>query len=542
MKKKIFFSLLLMICMIFPAFTASATQAEGVQSETAAPETEAKAVILPTDQVSTEDIILYSAAACVMDAESGEILYYKNMDEQHYPASITKVLTGLLLIENCGLNDKITFTNDCWDGINYYSDMNVGMLDGEQLTVEQALHCILMASANEVCNGAAIHVAGSVPAFVDMMNARAAELGCEHTHFVTPNGLHDEKHYTTAHDMALIARECIKNPVFRRITGTREYTVKKTNMRPEGFPVSQKHKMLMYTDFYYDACIGGKTGYTTEARNTLITFAEKNDMSLVCVVMYNADGHIYPDTITALDYCFDHFSKAMAPGLKNRSDLVSTALPFAGVGIDTFSVTTNNTDATVITAKDGEQTFSTSSEPVTGQPLLVPYKSLVYQTGILNYLMPDGQKAGSRQIYASLPTLTQADITEAMKTAGLAESARNTADESAETEEPRGEQTFITLREPENAITDPDLLPLGPEYTIYIIQHLPDYIRYYGIEVEAYIILHPFHSFAALAVFFIILTFLIIRMYRVHQRRKHRRRYQKMRQKRLDSASSGKNV
>ncbi len=538
MKKKFFLSLLMMLCIILPAFSASAAQTESGQTETKAPETEAKAVILPTDKVSTEDIILYSASACVMDAESGEILYYKNMDDQHYPASITKVLTGLLLIENAGLSDKITFTTECWDGINYYNDMNVGMLDGEQLTVEQALHCILMASANEVCSGAAIHVAGSVPAFVDMMNERAAQLGCENTHFVTPNGLHDKDHYTTAHDMALIARECIKNPVFRRITGTREYTITKTNKRKEGFPIAQKHQMLMYTANHYDACIGGKTGYTTEARNTLITYAEKNDMTLVCVIMYNADGHIYPDTRTALDYCFDHFSKAPAPALENRTDLVSTALPFAGFDIDTFSVTTDHVGANVIKANDSDEVFQTASEQTLDAPLLVPYSSLVYETGVIRYLTEDGQTAGSRRIFASLSSLKQSEVVEAIE-------AAQTMKASAETEkvqEARGEQTFITLREPENAITDPALLPLGPEYTIYILQHLPDYIRYYGFRVETYIFLHPFQSFAVLAVFFVILTFLIIRMYRVHTRRKHKRRYQKMRQNRLDQAQSGKNV
>ncbi len=537
MKKRIFLSLLMMLCILMPAFSASGAQPESSQSETTAPETEAKAVILPTDDVSTEDIVLYSAAACVMDADSGEILYYKNMDEQHYPASITKVLTGLLLIENAGLNDKITFHNDCWDGINYYNDMNVGMLDGEQLTVDQALHCILMASANEVCNGAAIHVAGSVPAFVDMMNQRAAELGCENTHFVTPNGLHDASHYTTAHDMALIARECIKNPVFRKITGTREYTIKKTNKRAEGFPIAQKHKMLMYTDFHYDACIGGKTGYTTEARNTLITYAEKNGMTLIAVVMYNADGHIYPDTMTALDYCFDNYSRIAAPALKNRTDLVSTALPFAGFDIDTFAVTTDHSGADVIARNDSDTAFQTSSEQVSDSTLLVPYSSLVYQTGIIHYLTPDGQPAGSRRIFASLPTLTQSETAEA-----LAAAPAMPETEEADAGKPKGEQTFITLREPENTITDPALLPLAPQYTIYILQHLPDYVRYYGFQAEAYIILHPFHSFAVLAVLFIILTFLIIRIYRVHSRRRHKRRYQKMRQKRLAADQSDKNV
>ena len=171
MKKLIsLFTVLLFIlsgCLWFSTDTY-ADETKSSDSETAAsetvPETQASPVILPTDKVSTDDIILYSSAACVIDVDSGEILYYKNMDDRHYPASITKVLTGLLLIENANLDDTITFSQDCWNGLNYYNDMNIGILNGEQLTVNDALHAILMSSANEVCNGAAKFVSGSVSA------------------------------------------------------------------------------------------------------------------------------------------------------------------------------------------------------------------------------------------------------------------------------------------------------------------------------------------------------------------------------------------
>lgn len=183
MKKLIsLFTVLLFIlsgCLWFSTDTY-ADETKSSDSETAAsetvPETQASPVILPTDKVSTDDIILYSSAACVIDVDSGEILYYKNMDDRHYPASITKVLTGLLLIENANLDDTITFSQDCWNGLNYYNDMNIGILDGEQLTVNDALHAILMSSANEVCNGAAKFVSGSVSAFCDLVNERARHL------------------------------------------------------------------------------------------------------------------------------------------------------------------------------------------------------------------------------------------------------------------------------------------------------------------------------------------------------------------------------
>ena len=146
MKKLIsLFTVLLFIlsgCLWFSTDTY-ADETKSSDSETAAsetvPETQASPVILPTDKVSTDDIILYSSAACVIDVDSGEILYYKNMDDRHYPASITKVLTGLLLIENANLDDTITFSQDCWNGLNYYNDMNIGILDGEQLTVNELI-------------------------------------------------------------------------------------------------------------------------------------------------------------------------------------------------------------------------------------------------------------------------------------------------------------------------------------------------------------------------------------------------------------------
>ena len=163
--KKLICTLFIMLlffsgCMLSPLTAyADETKAASSEEKTDASETETEApsgpVILPTDKVSTEDIILYSSAACVMDVDTGEILYFKNMDDRHYPASITKVMTGLLLIENADLDDTITFSQDCWNGLNYYNDMNIGMLNGEELTVNDALHAILMSSANEVCNGAA---------------------------------------------------------------------------------------------------------------------------------------------------------------------------------------------------------------------------------------------------------------------------------------------------------------------------------------------------------------------------------------------------
>ncbi len=300
---------ILTLCILLTGFSSRPVLASSGQTGQSESETEEQAQILPSDKVSTKDIVPYSAAMCVMDAATGQVLYYKNMDVRHYPASTTKIMTALLLIEDKKLSDTITFTDDCYQGINIWTDMNIAMKAGEKLTVEQALYAMLLTSANEVCTQAAIYDAGSVQAFAEKMNRKAGDLGCSGTHFANANGLHDKNHYTTARDLALIARAAIQNDTFRKVTGTRTYQIK-TNLRPEGFDLYAKHQMLMDTKHHYDSCIGGKTGYTREAKNTLVTYASKDGTTLICTAMYTAGGHIYDDTQMALDYCFSHFDRA----------------------------------------------------------------------------------------------------------------------------------------------------------------------------------------------------------------------------------------
>ena len=283
--------------------------------------------------ISLFTVLLFILSGCLWFSTDTYADETKSSDSETAASeTVPETPASPVLIENANLDDTITFSQDCWNGLNYYNDMNIGILNGEQLTVNDALHAILMSSANEVCNGAAKFVSGSVSAFCDLMNERAKTLGCTNTHFVNPNGLHDPDHYTSAHDMALISREAIQNPTFREITGCTEYTVASTNLRPEGFPLSHKHQMLMYTKYHYDACIGGKTGYTSEAKNTLVTYAEKDGHTLACVVMENSDGHIYPDTINAMDYCFDHYDQLMAQMADTAANTETETSAFAHSG------------------------------------------------------------------------------------------------------------------------------------------------------------------------------------------------------------------
>ena len=247
-------------------------------------------------------------SACVIDVETETILYNKKMDEQHFPASTTKIMTCLLAAENCAMDEMVTFSKEAVYGIDRDSS-NVGMDVGQSISMEDALYCILLASANEVASAVAEHVAGSVDDFAIMMNERAKEIGCENTHFVNANGLPDDNHYTTAHDLALIGCEFFKNEQLSKIAGTTYYEIHPTATQPDEFGMTNHHKMLLpSSDLYYEYTVGGKTGYTNVARQTLITCAEKDGKRFVCSVMNDEKPYQFKDTATLFDYAFDNFS------------------------------------------------------------------------------------------------------------------------------------------------------------------------------------------------------------------------------------------
>ncbi len=258
---------------------------------------------------------LSAASAIVLEMGTGVVLYEKNMHEKQYPASITKIMTALLCLENASLSDTVKFSERAVLSLEPGSS-HISIDIGEKLKMEDCLYGIMLASANEACNGVAEHISGDIESFVKMMNQRAKELGCQNTHFHNPNGLFHEKHYTTAYDMSLIAREAMKNDVFRRITGTKQYVIPKTNKKKKR-PIHNKHQMLYamnYPQYGYEYTIGGKTGYTDLARWTLVTFAKKGDMELMCVVMRTAgpppsEPNAYTDTIKLMNYGFENYKK-----------------------------------------------------------------------------------------------------------------------------------------------------------------------------------------------------------------------------------------
>lgn len=250
-----------------------------------------------------------SPSVILMEESTGTILYEKNMDEAHYPASITKIMTTLLALENGNLSDMVTFSDDA---INNTEGSGIARDYGEQMTLEQCLYGVMLESANECAYAVAEHVGGTVENFVDMMNAKAKDVGCTNTHFANPHGLQDENHYTTAHDMALIAQAAYQNETFRIIIGTKMYTIPPTNKHAEETVLRNHHDMLCTyhnanRKYLYPYCVGGKTGYTATANSTLVTYAEKDGMTLICVVMDTQSPNQFIDTVNLFDYAFDNF-------------------------------------------------------------------------------------------------------------------------------------------------------------------------------------------------------------------------------------------
>lgn len=252
---------------------------------------------------------LVSRNIVLMDADSGEVLYGSNADQKCYPASTTKLLTGLLTVENCALSDTVVFSQNSVDSIEY-GDANASISEGEELTVEQALYCLILRSANEVAYGLAEHIGGTLSSFASMMNSRAEELGASGTHFSNASGLTDEFHYTTPYDMALIAKACFNNKTLMRIISYSDlYTIGPTNKSNFTRYYRHRYQMLPGGDYAYQYSCGGKTGYTDAAGNCLVSFAQKDDLRLICVIMNSTDAGRYTDTIALFDYYFNNYHK-----------------------------------------------------------------------------------------------------------------------------------------------------------------------------------------------------------------------------------------
>ena len=299
--------------------------------------------------ISTNDIAgwpqgpdITSTAAVIMEDSTNTTLYAKNMDQVLYPGATVKVMTTLLALENTQLSDQVTMTATGVSGVTD-GGANISAQIDEIFTVEQCLYAIMLASANDVALQLAEHIGGSVDGFVQMMNARAAELGCTNTVFTNPTGLPDENQHTTAHDMALIMKAAADNESFQTIASTTSYTIPATNVSGGDRVLTNNFSMLTNNNAaYYQYCTGGREGYTEASGSTLVCSAQKNGITLIAVVLQGTSGTTATEAASLLNYGFDNFN--MLSLGDNDFNMLSGGDVYVPVG----------TTADALTTQDGE--------------------------------------------------------------------------------------------------------------------------------------------------------------------------------------------
>lgn len=311
MKTKRFFAALLSALLLLVSFTAFA-EPENDDGGTAA-----SSNIVIDSNIEKEPEVKYAESALLMDMSSGRLLYAKNAQEKLYPASTTKMMTGIIALEEGNMADKVTATYAALKDITN-EDSHMGILIGEELTMEQLVNGMLVYSANDASNVIAIHLAGSIEAFVDKMNAKAVELGMNNTHFVNPCGIHDDNHYTTAEDLAILAKYCMQNEQFREIVKKPVYSMPATNKYAleRNLPTTNLFlSRARSSQHYYQPCIGIKTGHTSKSGYCLVAAAEHDGIELLSVVMKcantneNDGAYSYIDSKKLFEFGFNNYTQ-----------------------------------------------------------------------------------------------------------------------------------------------------------------------------------------------------------------------------------------
>ena len=313
-------------------------------------------------------------SAILVDMLTGAVLYSKNADKAQYPASITKIMTALLGCENLDPSQKFAMTETAARSITESNSSSIYADTGEEFTIKQALMAVMLQSANEMTLAIAELSNGSAKKFVEQMNLKARQLGCTNTHFNNPNGLPDETHYTTASDMAKIARAAWFNPTFRKFASTQYFEIPPTNKFAETRYLLNHHKMMKNQTYAYDGVLGGKTGYTEAAGNTLVTYARNKNTYLVSVVLQSVNG-AYSDTKALLDYGFGNFSRTTDKSLPktiSRRCLPAEKYILKDYKNETLFETRRNASISLPTGVDVntlQKTYSITKNPA-GLPLL----------------------------------------------------------------------------------------------------------------------------------------------------------------------------
>lgn len=243
-------------------------------------------------------------SAVLIDAATGEILYEKNKDSAYPPASTTKIMTALLTLENCDLNEYAVVSKKA----ERTGGSRVFLYEGEKLKVEQLLDALMIASANDAAVVLAEHIAGSVEDFAKLMNKRAKELGCRNTTFANPHGLYNKNHKTSAYDLVLIMRELVKYPTLREICKLTGMTMQPTNKTKERRPItSHNYLMIPWDSRYYEYAEAGKTGYTIDSLHSYVASAKKGNQRLIAAFVHDNEKRYFRDSIDLFNYGFENF-------------------------------------------------------------------------------------------------------------------------------------------------------------------------------------------------------------------------------------------
>lgn len=264
----------------------------------------------PISEYNKNNLSLYSEAGILIDSKTGKVLFGKNENVKMYPASTTKILTAIITIENCNLSDKITASREAVMAIPAgYS--NAEIQPNDSISIQNLLNVFLIHSANEAGYILAEHISGNIEDFASLMNKKAKEIGCSNTNFTNPSGIHNDNHYSTAYDMALIAQYCMKNETFRRIVSTPYITFSPSEDKQLKF-YNTNDLILSTSKYYYKYAIGIKTGYTSQAKNCLISASSKDGFELIAVILgashsEEVSSTRYVDTINLFNYGFDNY-------------------------------------------------------------------------------------------------------------------------------------------------------------------------------------------------------------------------------------------
>lgn len=368
--------------LLSPINTFAESIEDRIQRQRAMPIESNEIVNWPSGPVVTAE------SAILIDADTGVILYEKNIHQKQYPASTTKILTTLIITENCNLDERITFSKSAVFDTPRDSN-HIAMDVGQELSVEDCLNAILIRSANEVCFACAEHITGTTwQDFGEIMNKRASELGCVDSHFVNPNGLPDPEHYTSAYDLAMIGRAFFANEMLCDISVSPRLHILPSENQPNEKIENSKNELLPGKTYAYEYLVGTKTGYTDTARHSLVTCAEKDGMKLICVVLHDEAPYQYEDTIALFNYGFSNFSKVNISESDTRyiiheSDVFNMDTSIFGDSRSLLSI--EKTDAILlpktIALEDVDSAIS-YEEKEYGQVALITY---TYQDKILGY-------------------------------------------------------------------------------------------------------------------------------------------------------------